>query len=1496
MKRYWLLLSMFVSLFVSVPSSAGTLRNYPDGDWYTRNGTKCDNVVNLCKPIQDDAPIAYFILLPGCTAMGSCQQTTRYLWSASYDILNNPYYDIIVSHLTAQYSQGITNVPEARFYKLDNCVKGSGYAGVSCKIEVSWYDAQGQFHIFSPGTLGTNGIFNNAPCVGVINNHVCVQKDANDNNLNVKLLNDPISLNSKEVIDERVDIKFPIEFSRVYHSSNKQYGNLGFGWTTDIEKSVRIPVLSNPSDVIAFTSGSSSGSFLPPTLLTTLWIQVQDGTNGDLFFTRTEPTSAWTGAFNNYDGYSLTSNGAEYTLTKPNGDINKYDGTSGLLTSENFKNGSYLKYYYSGSKVSQIVNNFNQSISFTYSGDVISQVAASNGDYVTYTYTSDYLTQATFNGSETYSYSYDNNGLMIDKYDENNQHYTHYDYDTQNRPIVNYMFDKDGNQINRSDLNYNNTSYVAETKQNGNVVYHYFDIYNSGSQYTGSVNMVGGNGQYTFENLDYDANGNLTSTYNSLGTANTTYTYDTNNLVKTVKKENGATINMTWDTTKRLLTNMNEQTSNGSRITNYTYDDYNNVKSKTVQGNNETLAWNYTYSNDGRILNKTDPNGLSYTYAYYPVDNSPTSGLVQSITTNTGKVITINSYDTRGNATSITGIDGITKSMSYDIRGRLTSESVNNATNNYTYDGAGNLITSSFANGYILTMTYDPANRLTKIEDNMGGAEEFVLDATTGKPLNTNIYQNSILIKTMNQVLNNAGQTIKTYRSDINKAFVVNSLYNDGSINSAQDQNGTAISRKIDKQGLTTTNNYAGDYPDFTYDLDNNLNSVNVNAQVTNYTYDDFGRLTKLISPDTGTQTVTYNTASNTKTRTDANNTTHRTTTDIEGKVTSIVHSGSGSTLNETYEYNLESRLKKVSDNSGSTEFEYDTYGYLNKKTQTINNVSLNVLYENNNLGQTVSVTYPSGMVVNYAYDKGYLTNIYVGSNNIVNNVTYNSLEKQPVSWTLGNNAVTITRNLDGAMTNFVDNGVLNQSLTVDSMLNVKAISDSANSKQNITANYNANYSISSFTSSLGYQTQATGTNYNISSVSGNGENSSWSYLTNTNKINASTANPSVAYLYDLNGNVKLDNKGSYVYDLKNNLITSNRNQLTGTYTFNALNQRVAKNVSGQLRYFVYNESNQLIGEYDSSGNVINEYIYFGLRPVAVNNGGNISIVHTDYLGTPRYVTDSSNNVLWKWENLDPYGSNIAQGTLEFNLRFAGQYYDSESGLHYNMFRSYDPSSKRYMQSDPMGLNVGWNTYNYVGRNPLSNIDPLGLNGKNVMVVNFYPTYSTVSNKLKDNFPDNSLVIIAEGVDIMNDNDGSFEGETFGMTENYEHYDDLDAANPENFVHHNTKHGKFAGFGPHAMVKILNKYHKDYKKYKKIYLLVCNSGGNSVYGNKKKTLAKAFKDQIEDPDVEVYGLSEYFKVTRFGLFNLHYLKLEISTDDENYRPIKNLLDLYRRIP
>ena len=150
------------------------------------------------------------------------------------------------------------------------------------------------------------------------------------------------------------------------------------------------------------------------------------------------------------------------------------------------------------------------------------------------------------------------------------------------------------------------------------------------------------------------------------------------------------------------------------------------------------------------------------------------------------------------------------------------------------------------------------------------------------------------------------------------------------------------------------------------------------------------------------------------------------------------------------------------------------------------------------------------------------------------------------------------------------------------------------------------------------------------------------------------------------------------------------------------------KTVGSTTTVYVYDEAGHLIGEYTPSGNLIEEHIWLNNRPIGVITSAGLYYVHTDQLGTPRDITNSSKAVVWQW-NSDPFGTSVPTGSLTYNLRFPGQYYDAETGRNYNYFRNYDPTIGRYIESDPIGLAGGVNTYTYVGSNPLSWSDPLGL-------------------------------------------------------------------------------------------------------------------------------------------------------------------------------------------
>ncbi|EMS8291118.1 RHS domain-containing protein [Salmonella enterica] len=145
-----------------------------------------------------------------------------------------------------------------------------------------------------------------------------------------------------------------------------------------------------------------------------------------------------------------------------------------------------------------------------------------------------------------------------------------------------------------------------------------------------------------------------------------------------------------------------------------------------------------------------------------------------------------------------------------------------------------------------------------------------------------------------------------------------------------------------------------------------------------------------------------------------------------------------------------------------------------------------------------------------------------------------------------------------------------------------------------------------------------------------------------------------------------------------------------------------------------------------AQGLTLREYVYYpySFEPLALithrtgPDGGCgdkdptvVYFYHNDVNGAPMRLTDRTGAVVWRQAESGAWSARYRQKGLVSNpLRFQGQYYDEESGLHYNRYRYYEPESGRYISADPLKLGAGLNLYQYVS-NPLGWIDPLGLVG-----------------------------------------------------------------------------------------------------------------------------------------------------------------------------------------
>jgi len=1200
-----------------------------------------------------------------------------------------------------------------------NCSSTGCGGGFTCRADLSCPD-------------GSAPNYANGTCAGV--NY---QKSAGENSGCASKVGNPCDSATGNKYQKDVDFSnesIGLSFRRHYNSVQqlRNTNSIGYGWSHQLAPSLEI-------------------------LTGKIFIHQADGRAEWL----TLSNGLWQGDADSQ--LRLTQDSTGYSLTDQLGVVERYD-TAGRIVSRTEANGRTTTYSYDSSqRLVTVTGPFGHSLQLAYdSANRISSVTYPDGLSSQYQYDSDgNLSKVTYQDGSFKLYHYESTAFphaLTGITDENGDRYATWAYDSQGRANLS----KHAGDVEQVALSYNNDN-STDVVDSFNASRHYtFQTILNVQKLTAISQPAGAGSVAATHTQSYDANGNLASRTDFNGNLSC-YVYDLSRNLETTRIEGlapGAScpanlstyvpapnsierkISSQWHANYHLPTQIDE----AGRRTAFNYDAGGNLLSKAVTdtATGQNRRWSYTYNNLGQVLSadgpRTDVSDIT-AYSYYS-DTTATHhpGDLWKITNALGHTTTFTAYDANGRLLSLTDPNGLVIGFAYDARGRLTQKTVDGNTTAYTYDKAGNLTQTTSAAGVTHTFTYDAAHRLTDITDALGGKIHYTLDAMGNRTKEEILDSSGAVVKTRSRVydaLNRLAQDIGAYNQTTRYEYDAN-----GNLTQVTDANGHATQHQYDSLNrlIRNTDALAG-LTDYRYDGQDRLTQVtDANNHDTVYSYNGLGDLMQLDSPNTGITQYGYDSAGNRIGKTDV------------------------AKVSVTYTYDALNRIKS---GDGGAQFYYDENGNLGKLSRALRSGSSgNRTLKYDRAGRLTSITakglpHTYDNFIYYAYDadgkvekishSGYREVLYgFDAAGQVDSVSLHDWDDGTVSWvydittplathithlpfgpvkslTYGNGKQISRRyDLDYRETGRTVPGVMAATYGYDLNGNLDSVADELSSSGR---HRNFGYDpLDRLSSATGVNTHAFSYDDvgNRLSSERNGAQTSYTYDLGSQKLLALTGAQQASYQYDANGDAS--QKGSrHFYQATDHLVTAIKDEAGGSLVsvqankYDAFGYRSMKLTNSGNVAFDYDVlSGTLLDETKWGGTAFSHsYVYLEGEPLArinydVDSDPNqtpwpIHYYHNDRLGTPQKTTDRTGNISWA-ADFDPFGK--ATPTTAFitqNLRFPGQYYDEETGLHYNIARFYDPNLGRYLQSDPIGLAGGINTYAYVYNNPLRYTDPQGL-------------------------------------------------------------------------------------------------------------------------------------------------------------------------------------------
>lgn len=776
---------------------------------------------------------------------------------------------------------------------------------------------------------------------------------------------------------------------------------------------------------------------------------------------------------------------------------------------------------------------------------------------------------------------------------------------------------------------------------------------------------------------------------------------------------------------------------------------------KTVVDALSHLTQFTSYDANSRLLTMTDANGTLSSLTYTP------RGWLKTKTVD-GKTTTLG-YDNAGQLTSILLPDNSSITYTYDPAHRLTdiTDALNRSVH-YTLDAAGNRTKEAYINADTsltreLNRSFDLLGRLQKAYNGPTSKTPANYGYYAGGELKTTQTPNSY---TTSLDIDALGRPIK--RTDpVNGAAYPSQMTYDGldQLSSYTTPNGTTVNLTTDGLGnLTQETNPDSGNSVSTYDAAGNLLTYqDAKGLITGYHYDALNRITRMDQPASGsipvaTTLYTWDTVSGCTHGighvcqiTDASGNTVF-DYDAQGNTVSTTRTQGGFSFVSHFAYNEANRpLDVITPSSESVSVTRDMAGQIQSISSTgsnavTSNIAQNLTYSAT--GQLLSGSLGLSLL-NMHFDTSGQLDAVTGTDNTPVSTSTDAPLPAWALWIMGAGLMGLVHGKQKTGTGHslwsVVSGYLLLGL-ISGMLSLNA-SQTAYA-DDLTLHYDDAGNVLSRISPIGTTTYTYDGLDRVKTESGATGNRTHTYDGNDNRLSNAASSTStvtispntdrlatingVAVTIDADGNLTSDGSYRYVWDALNQLreLRKMDNTLIATYDYDYRGLRTRKITTSAApqgvtdTFYHYDISGHLLAE-TSGYTPLMTYLWNDgrLMGIVVHQPSRIAYtVEPDQLGSPFQIRNLQGRVVWRWES-DAYGNTLPNedtdgdgSKLKLNLRFPGQYYDQESGLHYNWHRYYSPKLARYISADLIGLAGGANQFAYVNGMPTRAIDPTGNN------------------------------------------------------------------------------------------------------------------------------------------------------------------------------------------